>query len=200
MRSLYGVLILLAAAVPSTASAQAGWHLTLERGSTTFSAAAHDTSADQVQVRPWHPATYTFRLVRESRRLGFGVALTYSNGPVAANIDDFVLLPGDTQLLIELAPELRYPLIAASSGVTLRIHVGPVVDIWTPSGDDTRTVFGGLGGLTMSFPIAGRWQADLRADVAVTGSNVTKDEASDGIVREPTMRRGRLGIGITKRL
>jgi hypothetical protein len=196
------ILILLAAMVPCTTrmQAQAEWRLTFDAGATTFSAAAHDTSADQVNIRPWRPTTFSLRLTRDAGKLGAGLTLGVSNGPVGVNIDDFVLMDGFQALLIELAPEIRYRLASIPGGGGLHLSAGPVVDIWTPQDDDTRTVYGGIGALTLSLPLAGSWLVDIRGDLAVTGSLLTEEEGGPGLVRESTMRRGRVALGITKKL
>ncbi|MBW8771777.1 MAG: hypothetical protein JF590_00560, partial [Gemmatimonadetes bacterium] len=178
--------------------AQHRWSVTLERGSTTYSMAAHDTSTPEVRVVPWHPGAWTVRVARDGARTGYALALTAANGQVGATIGDAVILPGVGLLLLEVAPEVRRRLTTSATGATLVVHLGPVVDIWAPQGDDVRTASGAMGGLTLALPVAGRWQAAIRADLAVTGSEATRAEESASIKRARTMRRGRLALGITR--
>ncbi len=181
-------------------SAQHAWTVTIERGFTAFSMAAHDTSTPQIRLVPWHPAAYSIRVSRGGAGVGYALALTAANGQLGATIGDVVILPGAGLLLLEVAPELQLRLATSSSGAALIGHAGPVFDIWAPDGDDVRTAYGGMGGVTLSLPVAGRWSAAIRADLAVTGSEATQAEESAEIKRAKTMRRGRLALGITRTL
>ena len=201
MRPILRSLLMLILTPLAPLMAQATWHLTLERGMTTFSAEAHDSSTtDRVHLRPWHPTLYALRLTRESGRIGLGLGLGYASAPIAGNIDDFVLLFGDRERLFEIAPEVRYRVGTTSSGAALRFHLGPVIDLWTPDGADTRTVLGAVGGATLTMPLGARWSVDVRTDVGITGATVTAEEASPEVIRASTVRRGRLALGITRRL
>jgi hypothetical protein len=195
-----GIAALSATLTAGPALAQAEWRLTLDAGTTTFSAAAYDTSTPAVHIRPWRPTIVSLRATRDAGKIGFGMTLGLSNGPLGVDIEDFVLLDGGNALLIEFTPELRYRLAATGGGAALHLSAGPLVDIWTPQGDDTRTVFGGIGGLTLSLPLAGDWLVDVRGDLAVTGSLLTEEEETAALTRESTMRRGRLALGITRKL
>lgn len=196
----FGIAMLIATVTAGPVAAQAEWRLTLDVGATSFSSAAHDTSDPAVNLRPWRPTTFSLRATRDVGKIGFGVTLGLSNGPLGANIDDFVLLDGGNALLIEFAPELRYRMVSSRSGVSLHLSAGPLVDAWSPQGADPRTTFGGIGGLTLSLPLAGEWLVDIRGDLAVTGSLLTEEEETPALIRESTMRRGRVALGVTKRL
>lgn len=194
------VLTILALLIPSTMQAQSHWALTAEAGHTTYSSAAYDTSTDVVHLRPWRPTVYTLRLSRESRQIGFGLGIGFAPGKLGVNVDDFALLPGESLHLIEIAPELSLHLGTTSAGATFRWHAGPLLDIWVPSGEDPRQRIGAQTGATLELPVARSWAVTLRADLAVSGSFINESEASDGLRRDATMRRGRLALGITRRL
>lgn len=182
------------------AAAQAKWTLTLERGWTTYSSAVHDTASEPAHLRPWRPAVYSLRLARESGRwelaLGGGIAL----GQWGVNIGDFVVLPDESLHLYEIAPELGMRIGATATGVVARLHLGPVLAIWVPSGEDPRQRLGAQAGGSLAFPLGAKWSASARADLALSRSLVNKDEETDDLTRASTMRRGRLALGITRRL
>ncbi len=201
MRPTTCILLLLTLVPGGNATAQASWHLTFERAATTFSAEAHDSSTtDRVHIRPWHPTIYSLRLIRQAGRLGIGVGIGYSSAAVAGNIGDFVLQLGDRERLVELAPELRYRLGATATGASWILHAGPLLDIWTPEGGDGRTVWGAAAGATLAIPIGTRWAVDVRTDFGITAATVTEAETSAELIRENSVRRGRLALGITRRL
>jgi hypothetical protein len=174
------------------------WRLSLERAASTYSAAAHDTSAEPIKLLSWHPTIYTIRLDRDRGRAGVGLAVSYSHAPFGAHSDDLVLLLGDYDRLVEFAPEFHYQVARSPSQAAFRVHLGPVIDVWTPSGAETRTRIGASGGLSLELTVTAEWSVGVRTDLTVTGSSLTSDEESDAVIRESTMRRGRLALGITR--
>jgi hypothetical protein len=196
MRSTLLIACLLI--IPGSLAAQGRWTLSFERGYTTFSETAHDTSTPPVRAIPWHPASYSLRLAHDGERVGLAFALTAAGGQLAGQAEDIVVLPGVHLLLLEFAPELRWRLSSTSAAAVLIAHAGPVVDLWAPEGDDVRAAYGGMGGLTLSLPLTRRWEVTIRSDLAITGSEATREEESDQIKRARTMRRGRLALGITR--
>lgn len=192
--------LILALFVAMPAAAEAQWTLTLERGSTTFSATAHDTSSPPVRLVPWHPALYSLRLSHTHGRFGWGIALGYGSSDLGGKVGDVTVLPGGTLQVLELAPELSYLLRSNSHGAVLRAYAGPLLEHWSPAGDDPRSSVGGFAGAALAVPLADRWDLALRGDLALMTSELTKAEASASVIREPTMRRGRFALGITRHL
>lgn len=199
MRGLFAGLLILAA-LHRPLAAQGAWTLTLDRGATSFSSTAHDTSSPPVRLVPWHPTLYTLRLERRWGRSGLGVGISYGAGVLAGRVEDVVVIPGLSLDLAELAPEVSRALVTTSRGATLRVQAGPLMDLWIPSGEDIRATFGGAAGATLVLPLSARWEVAVRGDIAVTSGEVTPGEASAEIIRARTLRRGRLGLGITRHL
>jgi hypothetical protein len=157
--------------VGRTLGAQARWSATLERGFTSYSESAHDTSSPPVRLVPWHPAVYTLRIARDGRRWGLGLSLGYAHGELAGTQGGVVILPGSDYHVFEVAPEIRARIATTSAGATVRVQAGPISDLWFPQGDDVRSTFGGLIGATLSLPLADRWEVAVRTDLAVTTSD-----------------------------
>lgn len=197
---MFRLLLVTALCFPCPLAGQGAWTLTAERGWTTYSGAAHDTSAEPVHLRAWHPAVYSLRLAREYDRFGFGIAAGIALGQWGVTIGDFVVLPDESLRLIEIAPELSFKVATNPTGVVIRIHAGPILDYWTPSGEETRQRIGAQAGASLSVPMAARWTATLRTDVAFSRSLMNDEEETAAISRDPVMRRGRLALGITRRL
>ena len=199
MRAVTLVLTLSALATRSL-PAQRTWTGALEIGKATYSSAATDTGSDPAHLRPWHPTLFTLRLAREGSGLGLGIAMSYASGQEGVNVGDFVVLPGSSLRLLEIAPELRGPLLVTGRDATLRWHAGPILDVWWPSGVDPRRRFGGAAGLTLALPLAESWRVTLRGDVALTASYLPPAEAGGGLHRDHSMRRGRLAFGVARHL
>lgn len=198
MRSIFS-LTLFAILCPPAAAAQSSWHLSAEIGKTSYSWAVRDTGADPVSVRPWHPSIWSLRFARDSRRMGIALTVGFASGQEGGSIGDFAILPGTDLNLVEFAPEVRYLLHRTATGAELRLHAGPLADIWWPSGADGRTRFGGLLGGECSLPYSERWAVTLRGDAAITPTYVSDEEAG-GLHRPSSMRRVRFGLGVTRRL
>src|SRR5689334_14569372 len=108
--------------LPARLDAQSRWTLTLERGWTTYSAAAKDSSADPALLRPYRPAIYAIRLAHDRARFGYALAIGAAFGEWSVNFGDFYVLPDESLHLVEIAPEARYRLGTNTGGTTARLH------------------------------------------------------------------------------
>lgn len=192
---------LIGALAAAPAQAQEPWRLTAEAGMTSFSEAFHDSSTPPIAIGAWRPTMYTLRLTGHLGKLGVGFGASLAKSGMGGGDGTGVVVVFEDQLvLLELAPEIRVPVIADRHGTRLIVHAGPVWDHWSLSGEQGRSRRGGLGGFTLSFPVGASWRTDLRGDIALTGSFVEPAEAVGGVQRPSHMRRSRLALGITRTL
>jgi hypothetical protein len=198
MRSFLAAVTLLLFASPL--AAQRRWGLTLEVARAGYSAAAHDSSAPRVAVGPSGPTLLTLRLDRSGTKSGPGLGITYTNAPIGGSVDEVTVLIARSLELVEIAPEWRVLVREGSTGARLVAHLGPVADGWGPEAEPIRWRFGGMAGATLEFPLSTGWRVGIRGDFAVTGSYLRREDDDDEIDVEPTMRRTRIGLGITRRL
>ncbi|HET7042543.1 MAG TPA: hypothetical protein VFI13_11010 [Gemmatimonadales bacterium] len=196
MRVLPLTLLLLSASAPSGA-AQARWSVTLERGATTYSETAHDSSSPPAQLLPWHPALYTLRLTRQGARFGVGLSVAHASGQVAGRVGSTTLLVDEGLDLNELAAELSLVAARTGNGAELRLHAGPLLDRWSPEGADARWTYGGQAGASLTAPVTARLALSLRGDVAVTTNEARAADFPPDVTRAGTLRRGRAALGIT---
>lgn len=199
MRPTYPLALLALLGAPP-AAAQATWRLSAEIGKASYSWAVRDTGADPVSLRAWHPSVWSLRLTRDSRRFGVALAAGVAFGQEGGTVADFALLPGTDLNLAEFAPELRYLVHRTGTGAELRLHAGPLVDTWWPTGAEARTRFGAQAGGEFSLPYADHWAVTLRGDAAITPTYVNKEEAGTDLRRPASMRRARFGVGVTRRM
>lgn len=183
--------------VASPLAAQQEWRLGVEIGATTFSPAVHDTSDPTVYIRPWHPTSYTLRLTRTGARTGYGVGMTLFNGPLGANIEDFVMLQGPTVGGFEVAPEVRWRFIKTRTSATVELGGGPVWMLYATDGYDPVSRFGGQGALTLSFPLSEAFHVSFRGDLTGTGTIVPDDTETDQVRHDAVMWRGRIALGLS---
>lgn len=188
----------VAGAVPL--SAQSPWAITVEVSKSGFSAAAYDSSTPRLAVGPGWPTMLTLRLQRTGERHGLAVGVTYVNAPLAGWVEDVTLILERSNELVEIAPEWRHVLARPASGARWVAHLGPVFDGWGPSGEPIRWRIGGMAGATLEFPLSTGWQVGIRGDFSMTGSYLRREDDDDQIDVERSMRRTRVGLGITRRL
>src|SRR6478736_7036588 len=191
---------LLCSLMATTLPAQSEWQATIEVGSTSFSSAAHDTNNPATNVHASLDGMYTLRFTRETLRSGIAIALSYSSGFFEGYVENFSVVPGDGIQLVEIAPEGRFAVGRTSTGATLWVHAGPVFDFWSVGGNDPNSRIGGLAGATLALPLSPRWRVDVRGDFAISASYADKEEEGPNLIRPSTMRRGRIALGITKKL
>ncbi len=180
--------------------AQRPWGITFEATRGAYSPAAHDTGSPPATVEAWSPTQFSLRLERSGTRHGVAVAISYMHAPLGGSVEEITVLIRSRVEMVEIAPEWRYLLAAPASGARWVLHLGPVFDGWGPSAEPIRWRVGGMAGVTLAFPLSPRWEVGIRSDFAMTGSYFRPEDDDDEIDVEPTMRRTRIGLGITRRL
>lgn len=169
--------------------AQGSWGLATELGMAFFSSAAVDSGG-----RSFHPDGRTTSCLRLERRFaagraGVGLALLYAPGGIALTSGDVTATQAGVLDLYGIAPELSWRLVATARGSSLVAHAGPVVEIWSVSGEGDRTRVGGRGALSLEWPITGRLSGQVRAGVTLTGSPFDAAELPAGFEPRALWRR-----------
>lgn len=182
------------------AAAQTGWTLTGEVGANRFSRAAHDTSSPAVSLGAWRPTSYTLRLARSGTQGVLTLSAGFTPGSFAAWIENVAVVQDGELALYEFGLSYGRRIVHTGAGAAIRVEGGPVVHLWTMSGEDPRTRLGAQIGTVVELPMTERWRVDVRADLTLTKSWMRPEDEDAEITREPTMRRGRLALGLTRRL
>jgi len=153
------------------------------------------TNADVGSLRPYRPTQYTLRPEWQFGRVRVGLGLLYAR-PTLAIEGTFTFVANDSgkSTLFEVAPELAYRLLQTHTGVSVRLHAGPVVDLWTVLGED-RTVAGGQLALSVEMPLASRLYFLVRGSGVVTKSVFDKNDLPPELEVQP-MRRGTIALGV----
>ena len=195
MRHMVICAALLTAPAALAAQRDAGTHLTLEFGAARFHGGVRDTSAPPVYIRPFRPTLVTLRLT--GRR--FGVALTIAGASTGYSQGSVALLQGGDLSLLALAPEIRHSVGHTGGGGRLLIHAGPLLDLWKETGGSSVARVGAHAGASLELPGSGRIGISMRADAAVTGSQLGDTALSPDLSQHPLWRT-RLGVGAMYRL
>lgn len=187
----------LFAAVPLPAQ----WTAGAEIGMLRFWGAAADTvtSDDPSRARPSPSAGYAVRVERRFGSLGIGIGVLHSSGGVGVENGSVAVEEKGALKLDEVTPEASLRVAKPGPGGALLVHVGPVIDRWSPADMPRRTRVGARAAVSLDLPIAGRWTGAFEAGVALSPSVFWNDEVPEGYVLRAMWRRA-LSAGIRLRL
>jgi hypothetical protein len=163
-----------------------------------FGGTSRDTAAGSSAegFRPYRPVLYTLRPEWRAGRIGIALGLTYGRPDVAEEGPPLTIVVHDATRFLEIAPEVSVGVLRTSADVRIRVHGGPVVDIWQLSGEDgVRSRPGGQVALSAEFPVVARLRAVLRSHLVLTkGLFREGDLPPDFELR--SMHRFGLGLGL----
>ena len=178
----------------------AQWSLAVEATASYYDGVSRDSGADPTAFRPHHPTSVGLRVDRRFGRLGFGVGAALGGGAdlIAENSSVGAILK-DALDLFEVAPEVALLPGRTGPGLAVRVHAGPLIDIWSREGGDTRTRAGGQVGVSLESPLSRRFAGSLRVAAALTSSLFREGELPPGFERRAMWRRS-VSLGLRYRL
>ena len=193
-------LLLLGLLIASQPALAAQWSLAVEATASYYGGTSRDSGADPTAFRPHHPTSVGLRVDRRFGRLAFGVGTALGGGAdlIAENSSVGAILK-DALNLFEVAPEVALLLGRTGPGLAVRVHAGPLIDVWSPEGEDTRTRAGGQVALSLEWPLSRRFAGALRVAAALTGSLFKEGELPPGFERRAMWRRS-VSLGLRYRL
>jgi len=176
------------------------WGLEVEFAASRFSGTARDTTAaGPASSGPSHPTVVALRLDRRVGSVGVGLGLSYASVGVREEGREFAVVQKDVLTFVELAPEISWRCARTDSGAALRLHAGPVADVWHPDGGTSRTLIGARGALSVEWPITGRLASSVHAGAVVTPPVFEQGDLPAGFERRATWRRW-VSLGLRYRL
>lgn len=174
------------------------WVVTAHVGADRFWGGPIETGDQRRSFRPYRPTTFGVGLERRGRSLGAGLCLGYSSAGLALEGADAVAAVKGVFGVYSAAPELFYR-ISALGANELKVHGGPLFEIWKIIDEDSRTRVGGHASVSLRVPLGGRFAGSLRAGVALIPSPLSSDQLSPGVESRALWRR-RLAGGLEYRL
>jgi hypothetical protein len=161
-------------ALYSPASSQ--WRGTIEVGAERFWGGSFETAGEHRSFRPYRPTTLGIGLERQGERLSVGLQVHYSEAALALEGSDAVVAVDGVFDIIGFAPELAYRLVGVGAANQLRLHAGPLVEIWTVIDEETRVRAGVQAALSFDVPLGSRFGASVLAGAALVPSPFNEDE------------------------
>src|SRR5688572_12248780 len=145
------------------------WRVATEVGASRFWGGSIDGESE-TSVRPYRPTTLGIGLERQSTRYAAGVQLHYAEASLALEGPDGVVAVEGAFTIVGISPELVVRVATLGPGNELRIHAGPLVEIWDIIDQNSRTRVGAHGSVSLDVPLGGRFGGAVRAGLAATPS------------------------------
>jgi hypothetical protein len=172
-----------------TARASAQWSVGVEIGTTRFLGTTRDTvTAEAPAFRPARHTPITLRLERNFARIGVALGVGHGSGGIMEEGGGVVVEIRDLVSVYSVAPEAFVRLVRTSTAAELRIHGGPLLEIWRLEGGDDRTRLGGQAALSLRLPLADRWTCSVRGTGARIPSIFESEELPAEFERRATTR------------
>lgn len=170
-------------------SAHGQWAVGLEVGSDRFWGSSMETADPHRSFRPYRPTTFGVGVERRGPRLGAALHLRYAGVSLALEGEDAAVVVKGIFSHYQASPELIYRIVSFGATNDLRLHAGPVLELWTVDGEDSQFRAGIQGAVSLRIPLGGRFAGSVTAGAAVTASPLSEDQLIDGYERRALWRR-----------
>jgi len=156
--------------------AQQHWGIAVELGKASFNGHSSTTATSpETTGHPSPTTTWGLRASRTGPKVGFSLGVLFTNTGVQFESEEAAVESRGLLGLLEVSPQVTFVLLRPRE-VAVRIHLGAVLDHWSPEGADTRTSLGGLGALSLDIPFSSRFGAEVRWETILTESVFQEDE------------------------
>ncbi|HEX2250745.1 MAG TPA: hypothetical protein VHH32_10375 [Gemmatimonadales bacterium] len=155
---------------------QAQWRLGIEVGAARFWGASRDTVDANSSVVPYRPTTFGVSLERQAGKYGFGVQLHYSEASLGLIGPELQVAAEGAFTVFSISPEAVVRLATLGAANELRLHAGPLFELWDLVDMDSRARVGAQGSVSLDVPLGGRFRGAVIAGGAVTPSPYNEGE------------------------
>jgi len=151
-------------------AAQRHWSIGVEVGKASFNGHASATvNSVETAAHPSPATTFGFRVSRTGTRVAFSLGVLFASTGVRFEDEDIGAESRDILGLVEVSPQVSFVLLRPREAA-FRVHLGAVLDHWSPEGASTRTSLGGVGGFSLGVPFSSRVSVEARWEMVLTGS------------------------------
>ena len=199
MRSIrisLAALICAVGTVPIQAQ-ERSWGLVAEAGLASFSGHSKSTSEPQ-EGHPGGASTWGIRLDRTRDHVRLTLGVLYATSGLEIESSEASAQAKGILKVYEISPEISFVLFQPRDGA-VRLHLGGVIDHWSPTDADGRTRLGGLAALSLEVPLSDRISVQVRGEATLTGSLFNEDEVPSDYERKSGIRQ-RWSLGTRYRL
>lgn len=180
------------------------WRAGIEVGATRFWGASRGTGGDHPSFRPYRPTTFGVGLERQTGRYAVGVQVHYAEASLALEGPEVVIASEGVFTVVGISPEFAVRVVTFGSGNQVRVHAGPLLEIWEIIDEEARTRVGAQGSVTLDVPLGERFGGVVLAGAAVTPSPYKEGELDLGgsapTYELQTLWRRRFALGLRYQL
>ena len=177
---------------------QGQWSVAAQVGADRFWGGSVETAPPRRSFRPYRPTTFGAVVRHRERSWSVGVQLGYAQAALALEGGDALVAAKGIFTVYSAAPELGIRATSAKSGPQLWIRAGPLLELWSVMGEDSRARAGAHGAVSLIVPVSGRFATSLTAGAAVTSSPFERGELEGYELR--ALWRRRFAVGLEYRL
>jgi hypothetical protein len=181
---------------PSEVNAQ--WAAMVEIGAERFWGGSVENTPERRSFRPYRPTTFGIGLHGRSGSLGFGIDFKYAEAGLALEGDEGAVVANGVFTMYRASPEVSYTVASVGAG-ELRLHAGPLFELWRVIDEDSRTRVGFQSAVSLDVPLGGRLDGSVVAGLAVTPSPFEAEDLGPEYDRRALWRR-RFAVGLGYRL
>ena len=187
-----GLALALALTAPP---ALAQWIAGVEVGANRYWGGSIELGGEGRSFHPYRPTTLGIALERRGKSLGLALQAHYSQAGLGLEGEGAAAIVEGIFEVLSVSPELALRLTAIGPLTELRLHAGPLFEVWDIIDEETRLRVGAETALSLDIPLGGRFGGSLRAGVAVTPSPFTAGQlGSEFEPRALWSRRFALGL------
>jgi hypothetical protein len=172
---------------PAPATGQ--WAVGFEVGADRYWGSSIETTEPHRSFRPYRPTSLGLGLEKRGNRLGAALHLHYSGASFALEGSDALAALKGIFTVFHASAELIYRVATLGGANQLRLHGGPMFEVWGVEEEDTQYLVGGQCGMSLRVPLGGRFAGIVAANLALTGSPLPENEPIEGFERRALWRR-----------
>ena len=198
MPRIWRCSLVLAVSVGSPDSAHGQWSVAAHIGAERFWGGSIEIAPEHRSFRPYRPTTFGAAVQRYGGRWSAGLRLGYAQASLALEGADALVAAKGIFTVYSAAPEMGIRVGPTKGRQQLWIRAGPLLELWSIMGEDSRARAGAQGAVSFLVPVSGRFTASITAGAAVTSSPFDRGELEGYQLRN--LWRRRFGAGLEYRL
>jgi hypothetical protein len=168
-------VLLAIVAVLQTRPLSGQWRLGVEVGAARFWGASIDTGGEHSSFRPYRPTTFGVGVERQWGRYAAALQVHYAEAGLALEGPEVVVAAEGAFTFVSISPEFTVRVATLGSNNEVRVHAGPLFEVWDIVDQDTRTRVGAQGSVSLDVPLGRRFSG-----VALVGAAVTPSPYHEG--------------------
>jgi hypothetical protein len=169
------------------------WFVGVEIGADRFWGGSVETTPDRRSFRPYRPTVFGLGLERRITRVSLGVRVHYTDAALALEGDEAAVAVGGVFDVFSLSPEIIYQLTILGGVNELRLHAGPLLEVWNIIDEESKLHVGMQASLSVRIPLWTRFAGSVVVGAAVSPSPFTREQLEQNFEPRTLWRRGVAG-------